>query len=182
LPGFSFCDGENQMKNANGKFFSAKTKLILAVAAIPVLVGGWRAFRPEKLFINQQVSEAAPASVSGEAEPLYTGKLESREHPTGGRATIYRESSRKNYLRLTDFATSNGPDVHVLLVKAEEPALSKIIVPGNLEYVELGSLKGNQGDQNYDLPAGADLEKYQAVAIYCERFHAIFAVARLEKF
>jgi len=182
LPGFSFCDGENEMKNANGKLLSTKTKLILAMAAIPVLVGGWWAFRPEKLFINQQVSEAAPASVSGEAEPLYTGKLESREHSTSGRATIYKESSRREYLRLTDFATSNGPDVHVVLVKAEEPAMSKIIVPGNLEYVELGSLKGNQGDQNYDLPAGADLEKYQAVAIYCERFHAIFGVARLEKF
>jgi Electron transfer DM13 len=170
------------MKNANGKFLSAKTKLILAVAAIPVLVGGWWAFRPEKLFINQQMSEPAPASASGEAEPLYAGKLESREHLTSGRATIYKESSRRQYLRLTDFATSNGPDVHVVLVKAEEPAMSKIIVPGNLEYVELGSLKGNQGDQNYDLPAGADVEKYQAVAIYCERFHAIFAVGRLEKF
>ena len=170
------------MKDANGKFLSTKTKLILAAAAMPVLVGGWWAFRPEKLFINQQVSEAAPASVSGEAEPLYTGKLESREHPTSGRATIYQEPSRKKYLRLTDFATSNGPDVHVVLVKAEEPAMSKIIVPGNLEYVELGSLKGNQGDQNYDLPAGADLEKYQAVAIYCERFHAIFGVTKLEKF
>ena len=170
------------MKNANGEFLGAKTKLTLAAAAIPVLVGGWWAFRPEKLFINQQVSEPAPASASGEAEPLYTGKLESREHPTSGRATIYKESSRKQYLRLTDFATSNGPDVHVVLVKAEEPAMLKNIVPGNLEYVELGSLKGNQGDQNYDLPAGADVEKYQAVAIYCERFHAIFGVARLEKF
>jgi Electron transfer DM13 len=69
-----------------------------------------------------------------------------------------------------------------VLVKAEEPATSRIIVPGNLEFVELGSLKGNRGDQNYDLPAGADLEKYQAVAIYCERFHAIFGVAKLEKF
>ena len=170
------------MKNTNGKFWNAKTKLILTLAAIPVLAGAWWAFRPEKLFINQQVSEAAPANVSGEAEPLYTGKLESREHPTSGRTTIYKDGSGKQYLRLTDFATSNGPDVHVVLVKAEEPAMSKIIVPGNLEYVELGSLKGNQGDQNYDLPAGSDLEKYQAVAIYCERFHAIFGVSRLEKF
>src|SRR5690348_8351187 len=42
-------------------------------------------------------------------------------------------------------------------------------------------LKGNQGDQNYDLPAATDLNKYQAVAICCERFRAIFGVARLEK-
>jgi hypothetical protein len=44
------------------------------------------------------------------------------------------------------------------------------------------SLKGNQRDQNYELPATADLQQYQAVVIYCERFHAIFGVAKLEKF
>lgn len=170
------------MKTTNESFWSARKKAALVAVGIPVLMGAWWAFRPEKLFVNQEVSEAAPASVSGEAEPLYTGKLESREHPTSGRTTIYKDGSGKQYLRLTDFATSNGPDVHVVLVKAEEPAVSKIIVPGDLEYVELGSLKGNQGDQNYDLPGGADLEKYQAVAIYCERFHAIFGVSKLEKF
>ena len=78
--------------------------------------------------------------------------------------------------------TSNGPDVHVVLVKAEDKALENEIVKGDLEYVELGALKGNQGDQNYDLPAGVDLNKYQAVAVYCERFHAIFGVAKLETF
>ena len=48
--------------------------------------------------------------------------------------------------------------------------------------MELGALKWNQGDQNYDLLATVDLNQYQAVTIYCERFHAIFGVARLEKF
>jgi len=170
------------MKNANASFWGTKAKWIAALAGIPVLVAAWWAFRPEKLFINNQVSEAAPASLSGEEVPLYTGRLESREHPTSGRATIYKDGSGKAYLRLTDFATSNGPDVHVVLAKAQEPVMSKVIVPGNLEYVELGSLKGNQGDQNYDVPASTDLEKYQAVAIYCERFHAIFGVTKLEKF
>jgi hypothetical protein len=55
-------------------------------------------------------------------------------------------------------------------------------VKGDLDHVELGLLKGNQGDQNYDLPAAVDLNQYQAVIIYCERFHAIFGVARLEQF
>ena len=85
-------------------------------------------------------------------------------------------------MRLSDFTTSNGPDVHVLLVRADDKALDKEIVKGGLAGVELGSLKGNQGDQNYDLPPAVDLNKYQAVAIYCERFHAIFGVAQLEKF
>jgi hypothetical protein len=72
--------------------------------------------------------------------------------------------------------------VHVLLAKAEDKTLVQEIVKGNLDSVELGTLKGNQGDQNYDLPAAADLNQYQAVVIYCERFHAIFGVAKLEKF
>lgn len=156
--------------------------MILSAVGIPVLVGAWWAFRPEKLFINQKVSEAAPTGLSAEPEALYTGKLEGKIHHTSGRATIYRTADGKQYLRLSDFTTSNGPDVHVLLVQAEDQALEQEIVKGELVGLELGSLKGNQGDQNYDLPAAADLNKYQGVAIYCERFHAIFGVARLEKF
>jgi hypothetical protein len=128
------------------------------------------------------VSEAAPAALSSEPEPLYTGKLEGKIHQTSGRATIYKNKDGKEYLRLSDFTTSNGPDVHVILVRAENKALEQEIVKGDLERVELGTLKGNQGDQNYDLPAAVDLNQYQAVAIYCERFHAIFGVARLEQF
>ena len=170
------------MKNANGNFLGTKTKLILAVVGIPVLIGAWWAFRPEKLFINQQVSEAAPASVGAEAEPLYTGKLESREHPTSGRTTIYTDGGAKKYLRLTDFATSNGPDVHVILVAAKDAADDANFLKNNTERVELGKLKGNEGDQNYEIPAGTDLGKFTTVSIYCERFNANFGAAPLEKF
>ena len=168
--------------NADKKYLSTKLQVILGALAIPVLVAAWWAFRPEKLFVNKQVNEAAPASLNSAPEPLYTGMLEGKTHATSGRATIYKNDNGKQYLRFTDFATSNGPDVHVLLVRADDPTLMKDVVAGDLDYVELGSLKGNQGDQNYDLPPSANLEKYQAVAIYCERFHAIFGVAKLEKF
>ena len=70
----------------------------------------------------------------------------------------------------------------MLLARLQDKTLEQEIVKGNLDGLELGSLKGNQGDQNYDLPASADLNQYQAVVIYCERFHAIFGVAKLEKF
>jgi hypothetical protein len=168
--------------NEREKSRVAKWKIALVVIGIPVLVGAWWAFRPEKLFVNQKVNETAPVALSAEPEPLYTGRLEGKVHQTSGRATIYKAAEGKMYLRLSDFTTSNGPDVHVLLVKAEDKALEQEIAKGNLDSVEIGSLKGNQGDQNYDLPATADLNQYQAVVIYCERFHAIFGVARLEKF
>jgi hypothetical protein len=164
------------------KSLVGRFKWILVIVGIPVLIGAWWAFRPEKLFVNQKVNEAAPAALSGEPEALYTGKLEGKIHQTNGRATIYKTSGSKQYLRLSDFTTSNGPDVHVLLAKADDAALTQEIVKGDFDTVELGALKGNQGDQNYDLPGNVDLSKYQAVVVYCERFHAIFGVARLEKF
>ena len=168
--------------NTNASARVSRRKWIRTAIGIAALVGVWWAFRPEKLFINQNVNEAAPTALAAEPEALYTGRLEGKVHQTSGRATIYKAADGKQFLRLSDFTTSNGPDVHVLLVRSNEKALGQEIVKGDLDGVELGALKGNQGDQNYDLPATADLNQYQAVAIYCERFHAIFGVAKLEKF
>ncbi len=85
-------------------------------------------------------------------------------------------------LRLTNFKTSNGPDVHVLLIAANDAQDNDNFLKNNVERVELGKLKGNEGDQNYDIPAGTDLTKFHTVAIHCERFNANFGTAPLEKF
>ena len=159
-----------------------RRKWVLAAVGLAVLIGGWWTFRPEKLWINQKVNEPAPFASSTDPQPLYTGRLEGKAHETSGRATIYKTADGKEYLRLTDFSTSNGPDVHVLLSRSDDENLKQEIVKGQLNGVELGPLKGNQGDQNYDLPASVDLQKYDAAVIYCERFHAVFGVARLEQF
>ena len=160
----------------------SRRKWILAVVGLPILVGAWWAFRPEKLWINQKVSEPAPFAASTDPQPLYTGRLEGKAHQTSGRGTVYKTSDGRQYLRLTDFSTSNGPDVHIILARSDDENLTQEIVKGQLDSVELGSLKGNQGDQNYDLPASVDLHKYNAAVIYCERLHAVFGVARLEQF
>jgi hypothetical protein len=168
--------------NAHVGFWLSRRKWILGAVGLPILVAAWWAFRPEKLWINEKVSEPAPFASSTDPQPLYTGRLEGKAHQTSGRATIYKTSDGKQYLRLTDFTTSNGPDVHVVLARSDDEGLDQEIVKGDLDRVELGSLKGNQGDQNYDLPASVDLNTYNAVTIYCERFHAVFGVARLEPF
>jgi Electron transfer DM13 len=159
-----------------------RRRWIWIVIGLPILIAAWWAFRPEKLWINQRVNEPAPFASRSEAQPIFTGRLETKAHPTNGRATVYESPDGERYLRLTDFTTSNGPDVHVVLARAKDRALDQEIVKGNLDYVELGKLKGNQGDQNYDLPASVDLQKYNAVVIYCERFKAVFGVAREESF
>jgi len=165
----------------NSSWFARNRRILLAIG-IPVLLVLWWEFRPEKLWVNQRVNEPAPFVASGEPQPLFTGRLESKAHPTTGRATIYKGPEGKQYLRLTDFSTSNGPDVHVVLASAKDRNVMQEIVTGPLDNVELGTLRGNQGDQNYDLPGSVDLRKYNAVVIYCERFHAVFGVASLEAF
>ena len=157
-------------------------KWIVASVGVPIVIAAWWAFRPEKLWINHRVDEPSPIAVGTSAEPLYTGRLEGSLHHTSGRATIYRSHEGKEYVRLSDFSTSNGPDVHVLLAASNDPLLKEDIVKGTFETVELGPLKGNQGDQSYELPVSVDLKKYDAIVIYCERFHAVFGVARMEAF
>jgi hypothetical protein len=157
-------------------------KWVLIGLGVPILVAVWWAFRPEKLWIDQKVDESAPFVSTTDPQPLYTGRLEGKAHQTSGRATIYKSPDGEQYLRLTDFMTSNGPDLHVFLTRSDDPGLQQEIVKSNLHGIELGALKGNQGDQDYDLPATADPTKYGAVVIYCERFHAIFGVAKLEPF
>ena len=117
-----------------------------------------------------------------QAKTVETGTFHGKVHSTSGRATIYQEPDGKLVLRLTNFKTSNGPDVHVILIAARNADDDANFLKSNIDRVELGSLKGNEGDQNYEIPAGTDLSKFQTVSIYCERFNANFGAAPLEKF
>ena len=118
----------------------------------------------------------------GTTKTLATGTFHGKVHKTSGRATIYQESNGKLVLRLTNFKTSNGPDVHVILIAAKDADDDANFLKSSTERVELGSLKGNEGDQNYEIPSDTDLSKFQTVSIYCERFNANFGAAPLEKF
>jgi hypothetical protein len=116
------------------------------------------------------------------AKTLETGTFHGKVHSTSGRATIYQGEDGSLLLRLTNFKTSNGPDVHVILIALKDADDDANFLKSGVERVELGPLKGNEGDQNYQIPSGTDLSKFQTVSIYCERFNANFGAAPLEKF
>jgi pentapeptide MXKDX repeat protein len=116
------------------------------------------------------------------AKALLTGKFHGKVHSTSGRATVYQGADGKKVLRLTHFKTSNGPDVHVILIADKDAKDDANFISGKVEHIELGKLKGNEGDQNYELPENIDLGKFQTVSIYCERFNANFGAAPLAKF
>jgi hypothetical protein len=144
----------------------------IPIAAIAVLVA-WYAFRPERLVVNRRVDEAMPA---GQGEVLVSGSFYSILHPTKGTATIYRLGDGTRILRLTSFSTSNGPDVHVYMVAADDA--KDVATVQQAGFIDLGVLKGNIGDQNYTL-TDVDLAKYRAVSIWCKRFSVNFGAAAL---
>lgn len=96
-------------------------------------------------------------------------------HQGSGSARIYQQGSQF-VLRFEDFSVTNGPDLHVLLTRHPSPASRGDI---GEDYIDLGSLKGNMGNQNYEIPDDVDLSDYQSVVIYCVPFHVIFATATL---
>ena len=161
----------------------------LWIAGLVVLGAiGWYLFRPELLFVKTKVNESLPdvaavqsveaASMdAASAGVVLSGQFHSVSHETKGVATIHELGEGRRVLRFTGFTTSNGPDVRVYLVAAADASDNETVTKAG--FVELGKLKGTEGDQNYDVPADLDLGKYRAVTIWCRRFGVNFATAPL---
>jgi hypothetical protein len=125
---------------------------------------------------------AAGGSVAESQAPagpvaLATGGFDSRSRYTvTGEVTVFELPDRSRTLRLEDFESTNGPDLYVYLTAADsadgDVALDE-------DFIDLGLLTGNVGDQNYTIPDGVDLELYDTVVIWCRRFTVGFGAADL---
>jgi hypothetical protein len=153
------------------------TKIAIPVAVL-VAIAAWYAFRPERLVVNRQVDEAMPAGETSAAQLLESGHFYSILHPTQGTASIYQLGDGTRILRLTNFTTSNGPDVHVYMVASDDA--KDVATVQQAGFIDLGVIKGNIGDQNYQLVSNVDLAKYRAVSIWCKRFSVNFGAAALK--
>lgn len=94
-------------------------------------------------------------------------------HEGSGRVTLYELEDGSRILRFEDFDVTNGPDLHVLAVPNANPT-DRDDLDG---YVDLGKLKGNVGNQNYEIPV--EVVDIGSVVIYCQPFHVLFATATL---
>jgi hypothetical protein len=97
-------------------------------------------------------------------------------HTAKGTVTIYQLPDDSRLLRLEDFDVTNGPDLHLYLVRNPKPREQKDV--GN-DYIDLGALKGNVGNQNYQVPTEADLTAYRGIIVYSVQFGVIFSSAEL---
>jgi hypothetical protein len=116
-------------------------------------------------------SEQPESTTSGTPEilTLAAGTFVDGDHPTSGDALVITDGSEQRFLRFEDFVGDNGPDLNVYLRSADDPD----------DYLDLGDLKGNIGDQNYELPTDVDLSRYNVVDIWCVRFGVSFGTATL---
>jgi hypothetical protein len=177
---------------------SLKLPATLTFAVVGVVVGAWFAvttFRDVE--VNEQIVVGVPATgvdnppASGESPPLAepesappvaaptgniqlaNGTFESLAHAGSGTAAIVELEDGSRVLTFDDLSTDNGPDLRVYLVAGEATS-------GSVgEFVDLGGLKGNRGDQQYEIPADVDVSQYTTVAIWCRAFSVGFARATL---
>ncbi len=122
-----------------------------------------------------------PAATATPAEPVavlsgsFTGV---GRYDATGTATIYELPDGQLLLRFENFAATNGPDLLVGLSAYATPTTSAEL--HDQGYLELERLKGNEGSQNYLLPAGIDLAEFQSATIYCRAFSVMFGFASLQ--
>jgi hypothetical protein len=169
--------------------------IVIALLAMALAAGGAIAwFQPQKLLIDQRVDEALPgAPAAGPAttgadastatrpagvEPVTVaaGRFRSLGHTTSGRAAVLEVDGGRRFLRLDDLRTSNGPDLFVYLSATPADGPRDRF---DDEFVSLGRLKANQGNQNYEIAAGTRLDRYRSVVIWCRRFTYAFGAAEL---
>jgi hypothetical protein len=161
---------------------------ILAVGFI-VFVTVW--FQPQQALLNTTVQEtlppagsppspsvrgSAPTPGTGQSSVLASGTFRSLEHDTTGQAMLVMLADGRVFLRFEDLDTLNGPDLRVYL--SEVPAGGDAHAYGE-DFVDLGQLKGNKGNQNYLVPDDVDLTRFKSAVIWCRRFTVGFGVAPL---
>ncbi|MGY5148061.1 MAG: DM13 domain-containing protein [Candidatus Nitrosopumilus sp. bin_7KS] len=170
-------------------------KSILAIVAI-VVVGMGTVFAVYPYFTESTVDEAIPAGAitqsmmeDKDAMLIKDDSIMEEEsieipsisyagtfigvgdgiHDAQGDAYTIPLENESTILRLENFESTNGPDLFVYLATDDKAS----------DFVNLGDLKANRGNQNYEIPDGTDLSKYNKVLIWCKAFGVLFGSAEL---
>ena len=169
-----------------------KKLLIAAIVAAIILPIGTYAVSP--LFINTTIDEPLPLSVKNE-KTLVTGAMSKdgseimmkKEtmfkslsgsfvgagdgiHNAEGTSKVISLEDGTSILRFENFKSTNGPDLYVYLATDDSAT----------DFIDLRRLKASNGNQNYNIPDGTDLSKYDTVLVWCKQFSVLFGSAELK--
>lgn len=157
-------------------------KSTLIVASVAGLIGFgagnafWYLASPSwiDIEVNEALAEEATTTL------LASGSFADADaiHKGSGVAEIFEAADGRRIVSFSNFKVTNGPDLKVWLVAHENPMTARAVTDS--DYITLGVLKGNIGNQNYQIPGNVDLSKYKSVVIWCEQFGVLFATAALK--
>ncbi|MGI9390465.1 MAG: DM13 domain-containing protein [Boseongicola sp.] len=147
--------------------------IVGGLMGLPVGAFLWYAFSP--LLFDEVVAETL-----AEAQIVATGEFRDADgsHKGTGVATLVALPSGSHEIQLTEFQVTNGPDLEVWLSTHPDPGSKKDVTDN--EWLSLGQLRGNVGDQAYPIPAGTDIGTFNSVVIWCEQFGVLFSPAALQ--
>ena len=145
---------------------------------------------PERQSMKQDIMDAAASAPDKSAtEPMPAeaptvvarGRFVDADavHKGSGEATLYRLPNGRHLVRFEDFRTTNGPALVVYLARHAAPNDAADVTDGG--FISLGKLKGNVGNQNYEIPDGTNIAEYNSVVIWCELFGVLFSPAGLAR-
>jgi hypothetical protein len=175
-----------------------------AAVAVVAVVAAAALFEPWRLFTSSRVDEALPTVApsatapaadepatgpGGTDEPaaparppdpveLARGRFVDAEHGTTGTVRVIELADGRRFVRLEDLATSDGPDLHVWL--SDRPSGGAWDSYDDGRFVRLGDLTATHGNQNYQLPADAEIAGMTSVVIWCDRFDVAFGTAPVD--
>lgn len=115
---------------------------------------------------TKTMADIMPAASTGVTAQ---GRFVEASHDVAGRALLVSTGDKK-ILRFEDFDTDNGPDLRIYLATDARAS----------DFVDLGAMKANKGNINYDIPAGTDTAKYKYALVWCRAFRVLFSYAVLE--
>ena len=161
----------------------------ISVALLLAIGGPVTWYLGSPLFISSEVDEPAPVLASPsiatpsltEPPPAGTGAplAERRGQFVGadefhfgrGTARLIETAPGIWVVRLEEFEVRNGPDLFVYLSESPDG-----YAEGGFE---LGPLKADRGNQNYEVPADTDVGAFRSVVIWCKALAVQFSSARL---
>ena len=122
--------------------------------------------------LQQQQSQNTTSIINSTPNTMRTGSfvgVGDGIHDAKGMAKIIPLQDGSNILRLENLQVTNGPDLYVYLAADKSAS----------DFVSLGKLKANNGNQNYNIPSQTDLTKYDTILIWCRPFSVLFGSAEL---
>ena len=196
---------QKNSKNPKVLFIAVAIATCIVIAFILSLTKPWTAFTSssvDEALLGQSTTQnqspgtaddfngqIAPSTEQGRSESgdgekavdapvtFSSGSFRSIDHETSGNASVVTLTDGSSFVRFEDLSGSDGPDLKVVVTKGG-------VDPSTMnadDYVTLGDLKATHGNQNYELPAGINLDEVGQVVIWCERFSSAFGAATLQQ-